>query len=96
MQVSTEHTESTYDTSVWMIGFTSEWKMRIMFVAVWNETGRTSAGFGKSSLKHSKSFRFLLSNQKLARALTSYSESNRANVAQQYRVKFEKSVVFLL
>ena len=31
----------------------------------------TSASFGKSSLKHSKSFRIISSNQKLAQALTS-------------------------
>ena len=31
----------------------------------------TSASFGKSSLKHAKSFRIISSNQKLARALTS-------------------------
>ncbi len=33
--------------------------------------GEISASFGKSSLKHSKNFRIILSNQKLARALTS-------------------------
>ena len=33
--------------------------------------GGTRAVFGKSSLKHSKCFRFLLSNQETARALTS-------------------------
>ena len=33
--------------------------------------GGTSASFGKSWFKHSKSFRIILSNQKLARALTS-------------------------
>ena len=41
--------------------------------------GGTSSVFGKSSLKHSKSFRIILSNQKLARASTSQSESNRAS-----------------
>ena len=32
---------------------------------------RTSASFDKSSLKHTKSFRIISFNQKLARALTS-------------------------
>ena len=37
--------------------------------------GRISASFGKSSLKHSKSFRIMSSNQKLARALTNTPEA---------------------
>ena len=43
-----------------------------------DSVGGASAVFGKSSLKHSKSFRFVLSNQKAARALTNTrnSESN--------------------
>ena len=41
---------------------------------------KTSAEFSESFLKHSKSFRFLLSNQETARALTSTPKlSNRAS-----------------
>ena len=41
----------------------------VMVIETCNTVGGTSDGFGKSSLKHSKSFWIFLSNQKLARAL---------------------------
>ena len=43
----------------------------IIIFFLYSLVGGTSAGFGKSSSKHSKSFRIILSNQKLAWALTS-------------------------
>ena len=50
---------------------------------VYHRVGGTSAVFGKSSLKQSKSFRFLLSNQKLARTLIQHSAIRIRHVAKQ-------------
>ena len=44
------------------------------------QSAETSASFGKSSLRHSRSFRLITSNQKLARGLVNIrTESNRTS-----------------
>ena len=51
--------------------------LSFLYCVIWisNSVGETSAGFGKSSLKHTKSSRIILSCQKLALVLTSTPEA---------------------
>ena len=53
---------------------------------------RTSAGSGKYSLKHSKSFRFILSNQKLARAFANTPKATApANTSRCLATSWKKT-----